>query len=80
MSNHEKLIGAFCAGLGIKPEIVVDGLKYNAIPEWDSVAHMVLITELENAFDVMLETDDIIDMSSVARAREILGKHGVAFA
>jgi hypothetical protein len=27
---------------------------------------------------VLLDTDDIIDMSSVAKAREILAKYGVA--
>lgn len=40
---------------------------------------MVLISELENTFDVMLDTDDIIDMSSVAKAKEILAKYDVAF-
>ena len=41
---------------------------------------MVLIAELENVFDVMLDTDDIIDMSSVAQAKLILQKYDVSFA
>jgi hypothetical protein len=40
---------------------------------------MILIAELENSFNVMLDTDDIIDMSSVAMAKEILGKYDIEF-
>ena len=40
---------------------------------------MLLIAELENTFNVMLDTDDIIDLSSVAKAKEILAKHGITF-
>lgn len=79
MSNQEKLTQAFCDALGIDKERVTDDLQYNTIKEWDSTAHMVLISELENTFDVMLDTDDIIDMSSVAKAKEILGKYDVSF-
>ncbi|MFZ4689601.1 MAG: acyl carrier protein [Polymorphobacter sp.] len=56
---------------------VTADLQYNSIPEWDSVAHMALIAELEDAYDVMLDTDDIIAMSSVAKIAEILKKYDV---
>ncbi|WP_218310838.1 acyl carrier protein [Alteromonas antoniana] len=79
MTNQEKLTQAFCDALGIGPDQVKDDLQYNTIKEWDSTAHMVLISELENTFDVMLDTDDIIDMSSVAKAKEILAKYDVSF-
>lgn len=80
MSNNERLYASFAKALSIPAEQVTDELGYNSIRQWDSVAHMGLITELENTFDVMLDTDDIIDMSSVAKAREILQKYGVDFA
>lgn len=79
MSNQDKLIQAFCDALGVSQEVVVDALEYNTIKEWDSTAHMVLISELETVFDVMLDTDDIIDMSSVAKAKSILGKYDIIF-
>ena len=77
MSIEAKFIQAFAQALGIDATSVVDDLKYNTIPEWDSTAHMILIAELENQFDVMLDTDDIIDMSSVKKARQILKRNGV---
>ncbi|EKP0261925.1 acyl carrier protein [Aeromonas sobria] len=69
----------FAEALGIDIGSVNDGLAYNSIPQWDSVAHMGLIAQLEDHYGVLLDTDDIIDMSSVAKAREILAKYGIAF-
>ncbi len=77
--NEAKLRDAFQRTLGISPAQIRDDLTYNSIPEWDSVGHMALVAALETAFDVMLDTNDILDLSSVARAREILGKYGVRF-
>ncbi|AUV18329.1 acyl carrier protein [Aeromonas enteropelogenes] len=68
----------FSDALGIELEQVSDALSYQGIPQWDSVAHMGLIAQLEDHYGVLLDTDDIIDMSSVAKAREILAKYGVA--
>lgn len=79
MNANETLIQAFVSALEITQAQVTDELGYNQIPEWDSTAHMLLIAELEAQFDIMLETDDIIDMSSVAKAKEILAKYGVSF-
>tara|TARA_B100000609_G_scaffold199682_1_gene206411 strand:- start:5003 stop:5245 length:243 start_codon:yes stop_codon:yes gene_type:complete len=80
LTNQEKLVQSFVESLGIKPEQVVDDLKYQSIEEWDSVGHMALVAELEANFDIMLDTDDIIDMSSVAIAKTILQKYEVSFA
>jgi acyl carrier protein len=77
MTADALLRTAFAAALGIDQARVTDTLEYNSIPEWDSVAHMALIAELENAFGIMLDTDDVIDMSSVAKAREILKKYQI---
>ena len=79
MSNKENLYSAFCESLNISPNLVNDDLKYNSIPEWDSVAHMVLISVIEEKFNVMLDTNDILDLSSVGQAQVILEKHGVSF-
>lgn len=77
MSNKEKLIDSFVSALGVERSIIIDSLEYNAIPQWDSVAHMALIAALEEKFDIMMDTDDIIDMSSVAKAKEIISKYDI---
>ena len=70
-----KLKEVFVEALGISKDIITDDLKYNEIDEWDSVAHMSLIGEIEDSFDIMLDTDDIIDMSSFLKAKEIVSKY-----
>jgi acyl carrier protein len=65
--------------LGVPESRIADVLTYNSIPEWDSVAHMVLISSIEEKFGIMLDTNEILDLSSVAQARKIVSKHGVVF-
>lgn len=79
MNNYEKLVQCFVSALNIEADKVTDSLTYNEISEWDSTAHMILIAELEDQFDIMLDTDDIIDMSSVAQAKKIMSKYDVSF-
>jgi acyl carrier protein len=73
----ESVEALFARALNIDIGDVNDGLAYNSRKEWDSVAHMGLIAVLEEAYGIMIETDDIIDMSSVGKAKEILRKYGV---
>ena len=73
MSNIEKYNNASITSLDITGE-KLEGLKYQDIPAWDSVGHMGLIAALEDAFDIMMDTDDIIDFSSYEKGKEILAK------
>jgi len=79
MNNKEKYDGAFMETFEIEAD-KLPGLKYTEIPAWDSVGHMTLIAALEDAFDIMMETDDIIDLSSYEKGMEILAeKYDVEF-
>ena len=72
-----RLVDCFVQTFAIEKDEVTPKLAYQSIPTWDSVGHMTLIAEIENVFDVTLDTDEIIDMSDVSKAVEILQKHGV---
>ncbi len=71
MTNQEKYDKAFTESLELKAE-QLPGITYQSVPLWDSVGHMNLIAALEDAFDIMLETDDIIALSSYKKGMEIL--------
>lgn len=73
MTNLEKYTNVFVESFEITAEDCI-GLKYQSIPLWDSVGHMTLIAALEDAFDIMMETDDIVDLSSFERGMDILSK------
>jgi acyl carrier protein len=70
-----KLQSIFAESLGIELSTVTDDLLYASIAEWDSVAHMALIAAIEEDFDIMIDTEDVIDMSSFAKAKEIVRKY-----
>ncbi len=80
MTNLEKYNKAFMETLEIGEDKLA-GLKYQDIEAWDSVGHMSLIAALEDAFDIMMDTDDIIDFNSYEKGKEILAKdtYGVEF-
>lgn len=78
MNDSEKLDLAFTSALVLPQDEDLAQAAYGKTPGWDSVAHMQLVAEIEEAFSIMLDTDDVIAMSSYAVAREILqGKYGV---
>ena len=76
MTNLEKYNQVFCETFEITND-QLSGLKYQDIQAWDSVGHMTLVANLEDAFDIMMETDDIIDLSSYEKGMEILKKYDV---
>ena len=76
MTNLQKYENAFIDALVIEQNQLTN-LEYQAISEWDSVGHMYLIVALEEAFDIMIDTDDIIDFSSYEKGKEILKKYDV---
>lgn len=76
--NLDKLTNSFANVLGLSIEKINDNLSYGTLG-WDSVAHMKIIAAIEDSFDIMLETDDVIDMSSFKKAKEILSKYGITF-
>lgn len=76
MTNLEKYNRAFIESLEIREENL-EGLEYQGIAEWDSVGHMSLIASIEDVFDIMMDTDDIIDFSSYEKGKEILRKYDV---
>ena len=73
MTNLEKYTNVFVETFEVTPE-TAQGLKYQDIESWDSVGHMGLISALEDTFDIMMDTDDIIDFNSFEKGREILSK------
>lgn len=77
MTNLEKYNQAFVKALDMEEADVNESLEYQGIPSWDSIGHMELISQLEDAFDIMMDTDDIVDLSSYNIGKEILAKYDI---
>ena len=79
MTNKKKYDQIFIETFSIDESALCDELLYNSVPEWDSVGHMALIGELEDAFDITMETDDIIEFSSYKKGFELIAKYEIEF-
>lgn len=79
MTNIEKYSSTYKKVFELDDSIDVTTLTFQGIPLWDSIGHMNLIASLEEAFNVQFEIDDIIDLSSYEKGKEILAKLGVDF-
>ena len=77
MSAKKKYKDIFCKSLSINNSKFNENIKYNEIPEWDSIGHMTLIAALEEEYKINFETDDIVDFSSFKKGTEILKKYNV---
>jgi acyl carrier protein len=76
MANRKDYEEIFKECLG---EEEVSHLSYQDVEAWDSVGHMIIVAALEEKFDIEMDIDDIIDMSSFEVGKEILSKYGVNF-
>ena len=77
MSNKAKYDEIFIETFEIAADQLNESLEYQSIEPWDSVGHMALMAALEDAFDIMLEMDDIIDFGTYLTGIETMKKYGV---
>ena len=79
MRNKDKYDRIFMDCFSIGENQLNGKLVYNSIKEWDSVGHMGMVAAIEETFDIMMETDDILDFGTYKKGFELLAKYGVEF-
>ena len=77
MTNLEKYNKVFIDVLSVDETVLNDSFTFKDVPQWDSVAHLSLISELEDAFDIMFDSEDILHYGSYENGKKILSKYGV---
>lgn len=77
MEYLEMYNNAFVQVFGAKLEDLNDNYSKETVDEWDSVHQLSLIAEFEDAFDIMFDPEDIMEMTSYAKGKELLKKYEV---
>lgn len=77
MTNIEKYNTIFEKVFSVTEAELNEEFSILNVDKWDSVAHMELISKLEDDFEIMFDTDDIISFSSYPVGISILKKMGV---
>ena len=77
MTNIEKLIAIFCEVFGVDASALGTEFDNKAVEGWDSVRQLSLTSAVEDAFDIMLDPEDILEFTSYDNAKAILGKYDI---
>jgi len=77
MSNKEIYDQVFIDCFSISKNLLNDKFTYQCIPAWDSIGHMSMIAALEDAFEIMMDIDDIVDFSSYTVGIEKLRNYDI---
>ena len=79
LDNSQLYDSIFTGVFQISKDDLGGSFTFALVDAWDSLAHMALIGELEDAFDVLLETEEILNFGSYENGKRILKKHGILF-
>ena len=77
MNNKEKYDKVFMECFSVSADLLNENFTYQCVPAWDSVGHMGMVAALEDAFGIMMETEDIIEFGSYTIGKEKLKKYGI---
>lgn len=77
MENLEKYNQAFIENFSIQANDLNDSFGVDTVEAWDSVAQLSLVSAIEDAFDIMLDAEDILAFRSYGAGKDILQKYQV---
>ena len=78
MTNLEKYNLVFMNVLGVTEDALNEQFTFKDVPQWDSVAHLSLVSELEDTFDIFFESEDILHYGSYENGKKILERYGIS--
>ena len=79
MKNIEKYRSVFIDALELEEDEVSENLALGETREWDSLGHMILISTIEDVFDVSIDSEWITEFNSYQSGMELLNRLGVDF-
>ena len=62
--------------LGVPPESIADDSSPDTLHRWDSLNHLDLMNEIEDAFDIRFTTAEIMQAVTVGEIRRLLREKG----
>ena len=77
MTNIDKYNQIFTEVFGVTPSLLNDDFGKETVDQWDSVHQLNLVSLVEEAFDIMLDPEDIMGFTSYAKGKEILATQDI---
>lgn len=74
---HQRVMAIFSDIFQIEMGSGTEDLERSKLDAWDSVNHLRLVLELEQAFNLSFSDNEVADLMSLREVEELLIKHGV---
>jgi len=77
MPVRERLRSVFVTAFELSPDDDVENLRHRDHPRWDSIGHLSLVVAIEDEFEVELDSNQLIGISTFDAALATLRELGV---
>ena len=77
MTNREKFNQAFVEVFGVEESALTAEFAKENVASWDSVHQLNIIAILEETFDIMMDPEDIMELTSYGKGEAIMAKYEV---
>lgn len=80
MTNLEKLNNIFCEVYSVEESALNETFVNTNVESWDSVHQLSMVAAIEESFDLMMDAEDILEMTSYENVKNVLAtKYEIAF-
>lgn len=80
MTNLEKLNQIFCEVYSVEESALNEEFVNTNVETWDSIHQLSMVAAIEEAYDLMMDAEDILEMTSYVNVKKLLtSKYEIAF-
>lgn len=80
MTNLKKLNQIFCEVYSVEESALNEDFVNTNVDTWDSIHQLSMVAAIEEAYDLMMDAEDILEMTSYENVKKLLtSKYEIAF-
>jgi acyl carrier protein len=69
---ENKLLEILSKVLLLDTDKITDDIRRKDFEPWDSMAHLVIVSEIENEFEIFFEDEEVIELWTVGDIKKVL--------
>jgi len=69
---EDKLLEILSQVLLLDKDKITDDIRRKDYEPWDSMAHLVVVSEIENEFEIFFEDEEVIELWTVGDIKKVL--------
>ncbi len=70
---EEKLLEILSKVFLLDKDKITDDLRRKDFEPWDSMNHLIIVSEIENEFEIFFEVEEVVELWTVGDIKKVLG-------